>query len=84
MLPVSSAGVSVLSSQLFSANVYVCLSVYMCVQVCACTLHVQIRFTTGSLADEASVALVSIFAVMSILKLFHNLELGLWWRGNVT
>lgn len=84
VLPVSPAGVSVLSSQLFSANVYVCLSVYMCVQVCACTLHVQIRFTTGSLAAEASVALVSIFAVMSILKLFHNLGLGLWWRGNVT
>lgn len=52
------AGVAVLSSQLSCKCIHMCLSMYMCVQVCACALHVQIRFTTGSQADDAAVALV--------------------------
>lgn len=65
-LSLSQAGVAVLSSQLFSANVYVC--------VCLCTfvfgsVHEQYvckqGLPTRSLADAASVALARRIVVMS-------------------
>lgn len=58
---------AVLSSEAISADAYLRVCLCTCVRVYACALCVRVHFTSGSLANEAAVALTRCLAVMNTI-----------------